>query len=62
MDGRAIDWNASARHVKLLAKEYRVERDNRVVLAIGHADAAAPVNQWPVPRAELDEVIDWQGF
>ncbi|MDX8356345.1 nitroreductase [Sphingopyxis terrae] len=31
-------------------------------LAIGHADAAAPVNQWPVPRAELDEVIDWQGF
>src|SRR3546814_21022472 len=34
MDRRAIDWNASARHVKLLAKEYRVERDNRVVLAI----------------------------
>ena len=31
-------------------------------LAIGHADVAAPVNQWPVPRAELDEVIDWQGF
>lgn len=34
MDRRSIDWNASARHVKLLAKEYRVERDNRVVLAI----------------------------
>ena len=34
MDRRAIDWNASARHVKLFAKEYRVERDNRVVLAI----------------------------
>lgn len=34
MDRRAIDWNASARHVKLLAREYRVERDNRVVLAI----------------------------
>ncbi|WP_374524172.1 DUF58 domain-containing protein, partial [Sphingopyxis sp.] len=34
MDRRAIDWNASARHVKLLAKEYRVERDNRVILAI----------------------------
>ncbi|SNT06881.1 DUF58 domain-containing protein [Sphingopyxis indica] len=34
MDRRAIDWTASARHVKLLAKEYRVERDNRVVLAI----------------------------
>ncbi|MEQ8310773.1 MAG: DUF58 domain-containing protein [Sphingopyxis sp.] len=34
MDRRSIDWSASARHVKLLAKEYRVERDNRVVLAI----------------------------
>jgi nitroreductase len=31
-------------------------------LAIGHADAADPVNRWPVPRAPLDEVIDWQGF
>ena len=31
-------------------------------LAIGHADAGHAVNQWPVPRVELDEVIDWQGF
>ena len=31
-------------------------------LAIGHADDSAPVNQWPVPRAALDEVIAWQGF
>ncbi|MDZ3832156.1 MAG: nitroreductase [Sphingopyxis sp.] len=31
-------------------------------LAIGHADAEAAVNQWPVPRAGIDEVIDWQGF
>lgn len=34
MDRRAIDWTASARHGRLLAKEYRVERDNRLVLAI----------------------------
>src|SRR3546814_16175165 len=34
MDRRAIDWNASARHVKLLAKEYRAERATRDVLAI----------------------------
>ncbi|MDE2339567.1 MAG: DUF58 domain-containing protein [Alphaproteobacteria bacterium] len=34
MDKRAIDWKASARHADLLAKEYRVERDNRIVLAI----------------------------
>jgi uncharacterized protein (DUF58 family) len=34
MDRRSIDWTASARHVKLLAKEYRIERDNRLVIAI----------------------------
>lgn len=31
-------------------------------LAIGYADTQAAVNRWPVPRASLDEVIDWQGF
>ena len=31
-------------------------------LAIGYADDDAAVNQWAVPRASLDEVIDWQGF
>ena len=31
-------------------------------LAIGHCDEAEAVNQWPVPRVELEEVIDWQGF
>ncbi|MCW0197245.1 nitroreductase [Sphingopyxis sp.] len=31
-------------------------------LAIGHADAGEAVNQWPVPRVDVDEVIDWQGF
>src|SRR3546814_18824050 len=34
MDRRAIDWTASARHLKLFAREYRVERDNRVLPAI----------------------------
>jgi len=53
MDRRAIDWNASARHVKLLAKEYRVERDNRVILAIdGGRTMAEPVGGMPrVDRA-----------
>ncbi|HMO75152.1 MAG TPA: DUF58 domain-containing protein [Sphingopyxis sp.] len=53
MDRRAIDWNASARHVKLLAKEYRVERDNRVVLAIDAGRTMAePVEGMPrVDRA-----------
>ena len=53
MDRRAIDWTASARHVKLLAKEYRVERDNRVVLAIDSGRTMAePVGGMPrVDRA-----------
>ncbi len=33
MDRRRIDWKASARHSALLAKEYRAERDNNIVLA-----------------------------
>lgn len=53
MDRRAIDWNASARHVRLLAKEYRVERDNRVILAIDAGRTMAePVSGMPrVDRA-----------
>lgn len=31
-------------------------------LAIGHTDTANPVNTWPVPRAALDEVVQWRGF
>ena len=31
-------------------------------LAIGYADDAKPVNQWPVPRVGIDEAIEWQGF
>lgn len=33
MDRRRIDWKASARHAHLYAKEYEVERNNRIVLA-----------------------------
>ena len=31
-------------------------------LAIGYADTDAAINQWAVPRAPLEDVIDWQGF
>ena len=34
MDRRAIDWKQSARHGKLLAKEFRTERNHPVVFAI----------------------------
>lgn len=36
--------------------------DNQILwtgLAIGHPDRDAPVNQWPVPRAPMDEVVRW---
>lgn len=37
-DHRAIDWKASARHVKLIAREYRAERNHQIVMAFdtGH--------------------------
>ena len=34
MDRRAIDWKSSARHMELLAKEYRTERNNNVIVAL----------------------------
>jgi len=34
MDRRSIDWKQSARHTALLAKEYRTERNNNIVMAL----------------------------
>jgi uncharacterized protein (DUF58 family) len=34
MDRRAIDWKQSARHTQLLAKEYRTERNNNIIVAL----------------------------
>ena len=34
MDRRNIDWKGSARHTKLLAKEYDTERNNQIVFAV----------------------------
>ena len=38
LDHRAIDWKASARHMKLLCREFRAERNHQVILAFdtGH--------------------------
>jgi len=33
LDHRAIDWKASAHHWKLLCREYRAERNDRIILA-----------------------------
>ncbi len=34
MDRRMIDWKQSARHTKLLAREFRAEQDQTIILAI----------------------------
>ena len=34
MDRRSIDWKTSARHTMLIAKEYRTERNNNIVMAL----------------------------
>ncbi len=33
MDRRTIDWKASARHVRLLAREHRAERNHQIIIA-----------------------------
>jgi uncharacterized protein (DUF58 family) len=54
LDPRAIDWKASARHRKLLAQEFRAERNHQVILALdtGHL-MAEPLGG--VPR--LDHAV-----
>ena len=55
MDRRAIDWKQSARHGKLIAREYRLERNHRIALAIDTGRLMSA----PGPRgARLDQAID----
>lgn len=52
MDRRAIDWKQSARHVQLLAKEFRTERNHHVVMAVDCGRAmGAPLGG--APRVDL---------
>jgi uncharacterized protein (DUF58 family) len=51
MDRRAIDWKQSARHTALLAKEYRTERNNNIILALDSGRAMSePLGD--VPRID----------
>ena len=54
MDSRFIDWKRSARHRKLLCKEFRQERNHQVVLGLdtGHL-MLEPINAMP----RLDHAI-----
>lgn len=53
MERRSIDWNQSARHMTLLAREYRIERNNQIVFAIDAGRAMCePIDGLPrVDRA-----------
>lgn len=51
MDRRAIDWKQSARHTRLIAKEYRTERNNHIVMAVDCGRAMSePIDG--VPRVD----------
>ncbi len=54
LDRRSIDWKASARHTKLLAREHRAERSHHIVLAVDTGRLMAePLNG--IPR--LDHAV-----
>lgn len=51
MDRRSIDWKTSARHTRLVGKEYRTERNNNVVMALDSGRAMCePLGE--VPRID----------
>lgn len=51
MERRTIDWKASARHARLLAREFETERDNSMVFAVDAGRAMSdPLDN--VPRVD----------
>ncbi len=54
MDRRTIDWKHSARHGRLIAKEYRTEANNNIVLAI---DAGRLMSEPVAGLAKLDRAV-----
>ena len=54
MDRRTIDWKHSARHGRLIAKEYRTETNNNIVLAI---DAGRLMSEPVAGLAKLDRAV-----
>lgn len=55
MDHRTIDWKASARHCKLLNREYRAERNHQILLAYDTGYLMSePINGIP----KLDHAIN----
>jgi len=53
-DPRTVDWKASARRPELLVRQYQVERNQTVVLAI---DAGRLMREWIGDRERLDYAL-----
>ena len=54
MDKRAIDWKGSARHSKLLAKEYDTERNNQIVFVL---DSGSAMCEPVAGRPRIDRAV-----
>jgi len=54
MDRRAIDWKQSARHASLIAKEYRTERNNNIVMAL---DAGRAMSEPFAGQPRIDRAV-----
>lgn len=54
MDRRSIDWKQSARHAALIAKEYRTERNNNIVMAL---DAGRVMSEPFAGQPRIDRAV-----
>ncbi len=59
MDKRAIDWKHSARHMNLLAREYRTERNHNIIFAFdsGHLMCEEMRDQDGLTMTKLDRAL-----
>ena len=59
LDRRAIDWKHSARHGKLLCKEFQTERNHHIVLALdtGHLMAEPSMEEPSAEAARMEEPV-----
>jgi uncharacterized protein (DUF58 family) len=54
MDRRAIDWKQSGRHLKLLARQYRTERNNQIIFAL---DTGRQMSEPVAGLARIDRCV-----
>lgn len=55
-------WSVYSQTIKPMLGISEIDNILFCGLAIGYRDPAAPINNFNVPRAPLEELIDWRGF